>query len=116
MKIAESYRSSNNFASAVEVLRELDAQELPCEVLECLLEVVKRIYRDQIATSNSAIIGGDAFLDILVYVTVHASLRRPHQKLQYAWALCDPDELQSEGGYYLTVFESAVTFIASQAP
>jgi hypothetical protein len=119
MKIDAALQSPTNFARAVEGLRDLDAQELPCEILECLLDSVKWIYQEQRGGGGGAkgvaVIGGDAFLDMLVYVTVRASLRRPHHKLQYVWALGDPDQLQSEGGYYLTVLESAVTFISSQA-
>lgn len=35
---------------------------------------------------------------------------------QLAWALCDPQQLQSEGGYYLTVLESAVTYLTTPPP
>lgn len=84
-------------------------------MLECLLDSVKRIYREGMGKGGkaSAVIGGDVFLDILVYVVIQARLRRPHQRLQFAWALCDPEQLQSEGGYYLTVFESAITFLTN---
>lgn len=140
MRIAAPFRSAVNFAESVAELRELDAQELPSEVLETLLDCVKSIYREGMAASpgGAAVIGGDTFLDILVFVVAQTQLQRPFLKLavrlpvlffvrrrhvsllmstraQFAWALCDPQQLQSEGGYYLTVFESAVTFIASHA-
>ena len=32
------------------------------------------------------------------------------------WTLCCPSELRREGGYYLTVFESALAFVTEFEP
>lgn len=88
MRIAAPFRSAVNFAESVAELRELDTQELPSEVLETLLDCVKSIYREgMVLSSGEAVIGGDTFLDILVFVVVQARLQRPFLKLAVSGAV-----------------------------
>lgn len=119
MRIEPQFQSATNFAQSVAQMQQLEARELPSEVLESLLDCVKLVYaegrrvQEGDGPAKEHVIGADVFLDILVYVAVQARLKRPFRRLTMAWALCDPAQLQSEGGYYLTVLESAFTFIAS---
>ena len=54
------------------------------------------------------------FLYILSHATAASSLRHPLQNRDLMWALCHPDQLHGEGGYYLTVYESALEFITHE--
>ena len=56
-------------------------------------------------------LGADEFLPIFVYVTVHAQLDSPLRDKECMWALCEPDMIAGEGGYYLTVFDAALAHI-----
>jgi hypothetical protein len=54
------------------------------------------------------------FLYILAQTTYSSGLRHPLQNRDLMWALCHPDQLHGEGGYYLTVYESALEFITHE--
>ena len=87
---------------------------MPSEIMERILDCVKSIYKEASVVADK-VLGADDFLPILIYVTLKSSLMKPFAKLSMVWALCDPEQLQSEGGYYLTVFESGLTWITSEA-
>ena len=59
-------------------------------------------------------LAADDFLPVLIFAVVHASLdRRPLLARATLWALADPLMLQSEPGYYLTMFDAAVEYVSS---
>jgi hypothetical protein len=50
-------------------------------------------------------------LQIFIYVVVNSDLRDLETTANYIWNLSEPEALSGEGGYYLTVFCSAIEFI-----
>lgn len=48
---------------------------------------------------------------IHIFVFVRAQLGNALLERDVMWGLCDKALLQGEGGYYLTVFESAIQFV-----
>lgn len=59
-------------------------------------------------------IGADDLVPIFLFVFVQAELTCPILCKELMWALCHPDQLQGEGGYYLTVFESSIEFVTEE--
>ncbi len=41
-----------------------------------------------------------------------SGLEQPFLAKDLMWNLCEPAQLKSEGGYYLTVFESAIAYLS----
>lgn len=59
-------------------------------------------------------IGADDLVPIFLYVFCHSNLKHPIRNRDLMWSLCHPDQLHGEGGYYLTVYESAIEFISNE--
>ena len=115
LHIPEAYRHDGGFADAQESLRALQHDQLPCEILDALLRTVRAIYKTANKLGAQAVMAGDDLLPVLIYVVIHSDgLANPFSKCMLAWELCDPEQLQSEAGYYLTVFESGLQWIISQ--
>jgi hypothetical protein len=56
-------------------------------------------------------LGADEFLPIFIFVTVNAELSSPLKDKECMWSLCEPDMVAGEGGYYLTVFDAALSYL-----
>lgn len=65
-------------------------------------------------SENSVFISADDLVPIFLYVLCQSSLRQPLRNRDLMWALCHPDQLHGESGYYLTVYESALEFILNE--
>ncbi|GAB5370623.1 hypothetical protein AAMO2058_001509300 [Amorphochlora amoebiformis] len=61
-------------------------------------------------------LSADDFFPIFLFVMVNSTLKHPHLNKSLMWGLCSRAELQGEGGYYLTVYEAAVTYITEAKP
>ena len=57
-------------------------------------------------------LSADDFFPIFIYVVVNSEVRRLESMKLFISTLCDQQSLQGEGGYYLTVFEAAIEYIA----
>ena len=60
-------------------------------------------------------IAADDLVPIFIYIFCHSGLKHPMRSRDLMWSLCHPDQLQGEGGYYLTVFESSIEFVLHEA-
>jgi len=59
----------------------------------------------------AAVLGADDLVPIFIFVLCQSGLRTPLRDKELLWALCHPDQLYGEAGYYLTVYESAVAYV-----
>eukprot|EP00164_Ancoracysta_twista_P005893 GFYU01008109.1.p1 GENE.GFYU01008109.1~~GFYU01008109.1.p1 ORF type:complete len:534 (-),score=66.04 GFYU01008109.1:71-1672(-) len=119
--IPSEHQSLSNYAPAKLEMEDLNRTQLPSEKLRCLLDSAKSIYTTYNEDRNALIeddaqrkqhfLSADDFLPIHIYVVACASIQHPLLTLEYLWALSDPLVLNGEGGYYLTVFQSAVHFL-----
>ena len=58
-------------------------------------------------------IGADDILPVFIYCTANCSLAKPFTNLAYITNLLSKQSLETETKYWLTVFESALHFIAT---
>jgi hypothetical protein len=65
---------------------------------------------------SSMFLPADDFFPIFIFVVSQTPLRAPATLKHLMWHLCDPASLQSEGGYYLTVFDAAIEYIRTVDP
>lgn len=124
--------SSNNWETAVYELSLLDKKIIPYEKLEVLLSTARAIYNSYNYEKNrrkvekaklegdntdtlpeNFFLAADDFFPIFVFVVVNASVDHHDVSRQYLWGLCEASMLTGEGGYYLTVYEAAVEYIAN---
>ena len=103
---------------------------MPTDKLAALLRAAKVIYGTFAAEKEARIkalrrttskdekmpkmadeLGADEFLPIFIFVTVHAELDAPLKDKECMWSLCEPDMVAGEGGYYLTVFDAALSYL-----
>jgi hypothetical protein len=113
LHIPEAYRHAQNYPQSVKDMQEIEKDQMPSEMLDSLLKCVRSIFSEAATVSNN-VMAGDDLLPVLIFVLIRANLSAPCARSAFAWDLCDPEQLQSEGGYYLTVFESALEWVASQ--
>ena len=52
----------------------------------------------------------------MIYVTVQSNLTNLQSTTDFMWALCDPDQLSGETGYYITMFSSVVEYLKNWEP
>ena len=113
--VPRAFCTATNYMRSAIILSGLEGDLMPADILECILKTVRSIYSevgDAAAAQN--VMAGDDFLPVLIFVVVRSKLRRPFAKAHFACELCDPEELQGEAGYFLTVFESALIWIMDQ--
>lgn len=113
VEILEENRSPRDWQNAVDALSGMHAQETPTAMLSQLFSSAKAVYIEHSRNEEAGgkLLGADDFVPIHIFCVVRAALRRPLLCCHLMWNLCDPDKLQGEAGYYLTVFESALMYI-----
>jgi len=82
----------------------------PRDKISCLLSCCKIIYSILNTTSNGNPPGADDFFPLMLYVTITANVHQIYSQYQYIIKFRNPEKL-SETSYYLTNFESAISFI-----
>ena len=97
-------------------------QRMQQQTLEETLESVESMESMESATESNAQqsrscepppLGADDFLPVFVYVTACANLPHPQTTFQMIAHLSNRDRLEGMAKYFLTVFESALWFLAS---
>ena len=97
----------------------------PSAQLNALIRSVKAIYNEfkmvvlptlaKAKKHRDVSIGADDLVPIFLFVFCQSRVRHPMRHKEMMWSLCHPDQLQGEAGYYLTVFESAIEFVAEES-
>lgn len=77
--------------------------------------VLPRIQGNAESRSQQVFLGADDLVPIFLFVFCQSSLRHPVRHREMMWALCHPDQLHGEAGYYLTVYESAIEFVSQES-
>mgnify|MGYP005995817445 CR=1 FL=1 len=126
--IAQQHQSPAAWSSAIFELAGIERNPTPSMRLQALVHTAKAIYSefrceilpilrmekgDNFKESDAAL-GADDFLPIFIFVVCRAGLTHPSLSKDMLWQLCHPDQLHGESGYYLTVYESALEYIACE--
>ena len=121
--IPAELQSPSGWAVVIRKLNALssgDAQDslLPSKQLALLVSAASSVYTAFASeqTGKAAVISGDDFLPIFIYIVVQSQLMKLSQMWHYMYYLADPVLLRGEGGYYLGVFEAAVHYISNWSP
>jgi hypothetical protein len=122
--IPAKLQSATNWSQSILELSGIETAHTPNEKIACLLASAKSIYSTHNIEKNEEnpdsppeqhIMGADDFLPIHIFVVCNSGLKRPHLLTATLWKLVSHGVLQGEGGYYLTVFESALAYIADMS-
>ncbi len=113
LHVPKAFCTANGYVRSAAILGELEKELMPSEVLDVILKTVHTVYSEA-SECAAGVMAGDDFLPVLIHVIVKARLLHPFARAQYSLELSDPDELQGEAGYFLTVFESALIWIVEQ--
>ncbi len=113
LHVPPQFCTANGYARSGLALSELEKELLPSEVLDVILQTVHTMY-DEAAEKQAGVMAGDDFLPVFIFVILKARLQHPFARAQFALELSDPEDLQGEAGYFLTVFESALMWICDQ--
>ncbi|KAG2183038.1 hypothetical protein INT44_006019 [Umbelopsis vinacea] len=92
-------------------LLKINNYKAPRDKLICILNCCKVIFGLIKHVEGDA--GADKFLPILIYVVLKSNPPKLVSNVQYINRFRNPDQLQSEGGYYLTNLMGAIAFIES---
>jgi hypothetical protein len=121
--VPELIVSPMGWQSAVFELSGLEHNLTPSTQLLVLTRTVKAIYNEfkhvvlpQLAARGvgPTVIAADDLVPIFMYIFCLSNLKQPMRSRDLMWTLCHPDQLQGEGGYYLTVYESSIEFVLNE--
>ena len=120
-----NFLSPTNWDDAVSKLLRIKESKSPTHMLVGVLSTVHSIHNTYYNESKEMLkqipgkmdkepdpLGADDFLPIFVYVTARANLPHPQTTFQMIAHLANRDRLEGLAKYFLTVFESALWFLA----
>ena len=94
-----------------------------CRMMEALLSAAKAIYethqRERVSAAGdgeASTLAGEEILPILCYVIAHTDVICLGVLAELMSTICDPNVLNGESGYYLTVLGAALSFLRSITP
>ena len=121
--VPEELVSPLGWQSAIFELAGLEHNLTPSTQLHVLTRAVKAIYNEfkhvvlpQLKAKgiSQSCIAADDLVPIFMYIFCLSNLKHPMRSRDLMWSLCHPDQLQGEGGYYLTVYESSIEFVLNE--
>jgi len=99
------------YVKAIAELRSIYFQFSPTKKMSAILRAAGAVYEVTGQLQPKVKMGGDDFIDIWVYVVLHAQLRNLPSTTQYISLYASEDLMTSEMGYYFTSLEVALNFI-----
>eukprot|EP00298_Acanthocystis_sp_HF-20_P015521 c21166_g3_i3.p1 GENE.c21166_g3_i3~~c21166_g3_i3.p1 ORF type:complete len:561 (+),score=177.27 c21166_g3_i3:3-1685(+) len=112
--IEESMLSPSNWSLAVIEMRRIEQALTPHHMLCILLNtarIIHHLFESEHPNVINFRIGADQFVPIFVFVIVQSCLTEPLFISEILWSLTGCSILNSEGGYYITVFKSCLLHI-----
>ena len=108
--------SDDNWGKSCHHLSMIDERPLPCdkiqELLRSALEIFKNCGEKNFDWRENSALTADDYLPIHIFVVVHSGLSRPLLLKEYLGAMIHPSLMKGEVGYFLTMFEVALQYIA----
>lgn len=114
--IPEHLQSEDDFGLSCHHLSMMDERPLPIdkihELLQSALEIFKSCGAKDLEWRENSALTADDYLPIHIYVVVKSGLKRPLFLKEYLGAMIHPSKMLGEIGYFLTMFEVALQYIA----
>lgn len=114
--IPEHLQSEDDWGKSCHYLSMIDERVLPGdkiqELLRSALEIFKSYGEKNLEWRENSALTADDYLPIHIYVVVKSGLRRPLVAKEYLGAMIHPSKMLGEVGYFLTMFEVALKYIA----
>nr|CCA24564.1 conserved hypothetical protein [Albugo laibachii Nc14] len=115
--IPEHLRSEDGWGKSCHHLSMMDEQPLAAmkiqELLASALEVFRNCGGKCLEWGENSALTADDYLPIHIYVVVHCGLKQPWRLKEYLGAMIHPSKMLGETGYFLTMFEVALNYIAN---
>eukprot|EP00468_Gymnochlora_sp_CCMP2014_P002373 CAMPEP_0167758050 /NCGR_PEP_ID=MMETSP0110_2-20121227/10259_1 /TAXON_ID=629695 /ORGANISM="Gymnochlora sp., Strain CCMP2014" /LENGTH=632 /DNA_ID=CAMNT_0007644295 /DNA_START=45 /DNA_END=1940 /DNA_ORIENTATION=- len=118
----------DGWSTAVTKLSMMERYSSPSQKLQVLVSTAHIIYnafnqhvsstrekKSEGKRKGQRFLSADSFFPIFVFVLVNSTIKDPHLHKSLMWGLCSKADLQGEGGYYLTVYEAAVTYVTKMS-
>lgn len=111
--IPESNRSPLGWEVSINELNTLEQHNTPSSKLAAIVVAAKNIFAEYatVKGEEADAIGADDLVPIFIYILAQTNLEDILGTKELLWNLCHPSLLHGESGYYLTVFESAASFL-----
>jgi len=118
MNISEGFQSpeKNPFSDAITKLRTISVCLTPGKQLYSILNAAQSVYETLQEYHPHVTIGGDAFMDIWLFVVLKANVRKISSIINFIREYANLSFLQGELGYYFSTLELAVAFIRELTP
>ncbi|OWZ24533.1 hypothetical protein PHMEG_000424 [Phytophthora megakarya] len=114
--IPEHLQSDEDWGLSCHHLSMIDERTLPMdkiqELLRAALEIFKSCGEKNLEWRENSGLTADDYLPIHIYVVVKSGLKRPLATKELLGAMIHPSQMLGEVGYFLTMFEVALKYIA----
>ncbi|EGZ15597.1 hypothetical protein PHYSODRAFT_351564 [Phytophthora sojae] len=114
--IPEHLQSDEDWGLSCHHLSMIDERTLPMdkiqELLRSALEIFKSCGEKNLEWRENSALTADDYLPIHIYVVVKSGLKRPLATKELLGAMIHPSLMLGEVGYFLTMFEVALKYIA----
>lgn len=114
--IPEHLQSDEDWGLSCHHLSMIDERTLPMdkiqELLRAALEIFKSCGEKNLEWRDNSALTADDYLPIHIYVVVKSGLKRPLATKELLGAMIHPSLMLGEVGYFLTMFEVALKYIA----
>lgn len=114
--IPEHLQSEDDWGKSCHYLSRIDERALPSDKIQDLLrsalEIFKSYGEKKLEWRENSALTADDYLPIHIYVVVKSGLKRPLVAKEYLGAMIHPSKMLGEVGYFLTMFEVALKYIA----
>lgn len=114
--IPEYLQSDEDWGLSCHHLSTIDERTLPMdkiqELLRAALEIFKSCGEKNLDWHDNSALTADDYLPIHIYVVVKSGLKRPLATKELLGAMIHPSLMLGEVGYFLTMFEVALKYIA----
>ncbi|XP_047128421.1 uncharacterized protein LOC101239998 [Hydra vulgaris] len=99
------------YKEAIVKLKKLEIAKLPTQKMRFLILAAQAIMNKMASLDQASVTSADEFMDVLVYVTIQARIKKLFSNIQFLRNFSNPSYMLSETGYYLASLELAAEYI-----
>lgn len=114
--IPEHLQSEDDWGKSCHYLSMIDERALPSDKIQDLLRSALEIFQSygekKLEWRENSALTADDYLPIHIYVVAKSGLKRPLVAKEFLGAMIHPSQMLGEVGYFLTMFEVALKYLA----